>query len=182
MPGGRKPLSAISMTKGFEEGQRRTSGHIVNHIFGEVQQYFPLIKKGQERLQELFNKVVSPAVKLATIIQTSSSTYESVPKMETFFHFGSRIFTQQDLSIFKLVDVATGKTLKPDSPVQPNEEGQIGTPIMILAPALYRQEPGQDALLRVKQVVLVQLFKPLGRRRANTRHQKPRQDSGVSLI
>lgn len=159
------------------------SSHVVNTIFDEVVKYLPIIKKDRERLQELFDKVIDPAVKLATTIRTSPTTYKFTPKIEKFFPFDNCIFTQQQLSDFKLVDIATGKTLKPDSPIQPNEQGQIGTEIMVLAPALYRCDPGSSALLLVKEVVLVQLFSPLGRRRAATGPSRsgPGKFSGVVM-
>lgn len=92
--------------------------------------------------------------------------------MESLFPLRNCVCKQQHLSNGRFIDVVTGKTLKPDSPVQPNEAGEIGRPIVILAPALYRPNLGQSALWLVKQVILIELFKPLGRRGANTGQPK----------
>ncbi|KAL8840763.1 MAG: hypothetical protein Q9170_001201 [Blastenia crenularia] len=159
-------LSALSKTATFEKFQRRASRDIAEALSQQVVKYFPIVAKNESRLQELLEKIINPAVELATTIQTSPSQYIFVPTVKKFFPFDGYSVTRETLSKFKLIDIGSGKTLKPDSPVQSDEQGHIGTPIMVLAPALYRCDPGQSALLLVKEVVLVRLFKPLGRHRA----------------
>lgn len=72
-----------------------------------------------------------------------------------------------DLGCHRMVDVATGKQLKADSPVTPDRKGNIGDRIMVLAPGLFRQD--SDRLVPLNPaIVLVELYSPLGRRRAAT--------------
>ena len=62
------------------------------------------------------------------------------------------------------------QTLKPDSLVVSDSNGFIGEQIMMLSPALVRRD--EDKIVRLSQeVLLVELYKPLGRRRA--RHVEP---------
>lgn len=75
----------------------------------------------------------------------------------------------------------TGKTLKVDSPVQQGERGELGRGILLLAPALYRHNPGQASIQLVKEIAVVKLHKPLGRRRAATSSHRA-LEGGSSLI
>lgn len=63
-----------------------------------------------------------------------------------------------------MIEVATGKTLKADSPVTPDGKGDIGDQILVLSPALSRRDA--DRFIPLSQaVILVELYYPLGRRR-----------------
>ena len=66
-----------------------------------------------------------------------------------------------------MIDAATGKTLKPDSPVTPDAHGDIGDRIMVLAPGLWRHD--RDKVVPLSQeIILVELYNPVGRRRGGT--------------
>ncbi|KAL9007662.1 MAG: hypothetical protein Q9173_007119 [Seirophora scorigena] len=166
-------LSALSVTKDVQKNRRRVTRKAAIDILVEVAKFLVTIEKSEASARTLLDKVVQPAVQLADKIQISSATYDFRPKMDELQLLDDCIFSQEHLSSYKLVDVATGKTLRADSPVQANEKGQIGTPVMMLAPALYRCDPGKDPLLLVKAVFVVQLYKPLGRRQAAAGHSKP---------
>lgn len=142
--------------------------------------HFPIIKNRSESLESFSNKVFEPALKLANTIQTSTSIYRFSPDIDTDDIFDVRNVTLDNLAVVKMVDIGTGKTLKADSPVEADEKGQIGQQILLLAPALFRCDRGRKPFLLVKAVILVQLYKPLGRRRAVTGVDKQRQ-GGVSL-
>lgn len=75
--------------------------------------------------------------------------------------------SKTDLGCYRMIDVATGKQLKADSPVTPDRKGNIGDRIMVLAPGLFRQDPNRLVPL-IPAAFLVELYKPLGRRRAAT--------------
>ncbi|KAL9604642.1 MAG: hypothetical protein Q9219_000362 [cf. Caloplaca sp. 3 TL-2023] len=173
-------LTALSELKEFKKIQRKAMAHIAEHMMNRLTVFFPIIKNNSKSLELLFDKVITPAAGLANMIQTSRTDYQFLPQIESIFQFENRIVTIKDLSRYSLVDVGTGKTLKPDSPVSVDEKGHIGAMIMILAPALYRCNPGQDALQLAKATILVKLFKPLGRRRAATVQRKEEED--IALI
>ncbi|KAL8943816.1 MAG: hypothetical protein Q9216_000809 [Gyalolechia sp. 2 TL-2023] len=162
-------LSALLTTTNFQRSRSRSIACVVNHMGAVIAKYFPPMEKSNRRLQSIYDKVINPAIQLADAIQTSSTRYCFVPTMEALQSpFEDSVISQCHLIDLKLIDIATGKTLKANSPVQANERGDIGTRIMILAPALYRYDTGQDALLLVKETVLVQLYQPLGKRQSGS--------------
>ncbi len=161
-------LLALSATRVVREGRQKAVVHATHSIFEQVAKYFPIIISNKQSLDSLHDRVVAPAAKLADIIRTSSTTYEFKSATETFLFLTAYNFTQQNLSDYRLVDIDTRKTLKADSPVEASGNGQIGSGIMVLTPALYRCDPGRETLQLVKATSLIQLFKPLGRRRGVT--------------
>ncbi|KAL8693926.1 MAG: hypothetical protein Q9218_001340 [Villophora microphyllina] len=158
-------LSALSEAPEIQQRYNKLYNRIVAEIFDQVAKVFPIMKKTQESLERLYNRVVDPALKLARTIQTSPTDYEFAPKAHLFSIPDPQVVSRDRLSKAKLIDIVTGKTLKTDSPVQSDGRGQIGTLVMVLAPALYRKDAEQNSLLLVKEVNVVQLFQPLGRRR-----------------
>ena len=173
-------LTALAATKELQKNRLGLCDQITHTIYDEVAAYFPVIKKNKESLQGFYDKVISPAIELANKIQTSATRYGFSPHMRTIQPFSGNKLTHHQLSASKVIDVETGKTLKVDSPVQQDERGELGRNILLLAPALYRHNPGQASIQLVKETVLVKLDKPLGRRRAATNHQA--LGGGASLI
>ncbi|KAL8748102.1 MAG: hypothetical protein Q9184_007510 [Pyrenodesmia sp. 2 TL-2023] len=161
-------LSALSTTTDLQKSRQKAARNAGVNILEDVSQFFVIIDRTEASLRTLLDKVVEPAMKLANKIQISPATYEFLPKVEEIPPLDGFVLSVDHLSKWKLIDVTTGKTLKVDSPVEANDQGQIGTRVMVLAPALYRRDPGKDPLLLVKPIILVQLYKPMGRRRAAT--------------
>ena len=135
--------------------------------------------KEEECLQSFLEKVIQPAVKLANMTQTLPSKYKFFLRLAERDCLKRPILKLRHLSEGKLIDISTGKLLDVDSLVQANEAGEIGEEVMVLVPALYRCEPGQDPLRLVKVTVLVELYSPLGRRPAVIRPSKARYDSSL---
>ncbi|KAL8736566.1 MAG: hypothetical protein Q9181_002357 [Wetmoreana brouardii] len=157
-------LSALSTTRDFQQRREVIYSRIWDSVFHGPAKYFPFIQKTQESRHKLFDQVIVPAINLANTMQTSATKYKFVPTMKEVSPFKDYTLMQDDLSSSKVIDVATAKTLKVDSPVEANARGQIGRQILLLAPALYRQDSEHSGLLLVKKVVLVELDKPLGKR------------------
>ncbi|KAL8847995.1 MAG: hypothetical protein Q9221_006957 [Calogaya cf. arnoldii] len=157
-------LRALEKTADFQQSSRKINGEITTQVFDEVAKFFPIVKKEQESLIKLWDSVVRPAVTLAKKIQTSPTCYEFLPKVASRSQFRYSEVHQAELANFKLIDIVSRKTLKMNSPVRPDEKGDIGIQIMMLAPALYRRDPGQAALLLVTETDLIELHTPLGRR------------------
>ncbi|KAL8945800.1 MAG: hypothetical protein Q9222_007711 [Ikaeria aurantiellina] len=158
-------LSALSTSGKLQRSRRNASHEIVQEVLDTVEPFFPSIRNTKGTVQRLLEKVVNPAVALATMIQTSSTKYKFFPDITSRNLLSTYTLNKDDLSIAKLIDVSTRRTLKVDSPFQADEQGQIGTQIMLLAPGLYRINTSTAPLPLVKEIKLIELFKPLGRRR-----------------
>ena len=89
------------------------------------------------------------------------------PRMSAVSLFQRGSVSMDCLRSARMVDVATGKSLKPDSPVWSDENENIGEFIMVLTPGLCRYDRGKGIVLS-QQVILIRLYQPLGRRRART--------------
>ncbi|KAL9000688.1 MAG: hypothetical protein Q9169_000724 [Polycauliona sp. 2 TL-2023] len=164
-------LCALQTTANYQQSSRKANLDLLNQIFDEMARYFPVVKEeGGNTI--LWESVIRPAVTLAKKIQSSPTRYEFVPTVASLARFQYCNVQQNRLSNNKLIDVVSRKTLKASSSIRTDEKGSIGTQIMILAPALYRCDPGKDPLLLVKETDLVKLHTPLGRRRAATLSQE----------
>ncbi|KAL8685441.1 MAG: hypothetical protein Q9224_005815 [Gallowayella concinna] len=172
-------LAALSRTSDLEQNRQSAYVHITTTLFKDVAKFFSIIENSSQSLQLLCNEVVRPAIKLADMIRTSPTSYGFGPTMSEIDLFEEWRLGQQHLSELKLIDVVTGKTLNAGSPAQPDKDGYIGTQIMVLAPALYRCDSGQAPLELVKELDVVKLHKPLGRRRAATARQEPTNEGSL---
>lgn len=173
-------LTALARTQDLQQKRLDSANRIMHTLFDGVAAYFPVINKTKESLQGIYDGVINPAIELASTIKTSPSRYEFSPKIETISPFSGHRLTHNQLSTSRVIDIETGKTLKADSPIEQDMRGETGRNILLLAPALYRCNPGQAPIQLVKETVLVKLHKPLGRRRASIFHQAPQ--GGSSLI
>ena len=116
----------------------------------------------------LHQQVLLPAVEFATKIQLSASTYNFTPKpaknpFEGFqeqFHINTN-----QLQEFKLLDVHSRKTLKPDSAVMVDENGFFAYVLMPVEPGLSRENEGKESTPLRQAIFLVDLYHPLGKRK-----------------
>ena len=145
--------------------------NLASYIHDQLCRNFPIIRGNSESLKTFYDDVVGPAVDLAITMQTSTTSYQFEPRMSIISMFKVQNIPQTQLGRCRMIDAATGKTLKPDSPVRPNAHGDIGDRIMVLAPGLYRHD--RDKVVPLSQeVILVELCNPVGRRRAGTLESK----------
>ena len=102
-----------------------------------------------------------PAAKLAAEIQTSASNYNfSIPE-SPLTNF--KPVMADYLNSVKMVDIKSGRHLKPDSAVLGDKDGILGKIIICLEPGLYRAIKGKETTLR-QALYLVELNHPLGKR------------------
>ena len=124
---------------------------------------FPVIGAHRTSLRTLYDKIIKLAVNLAITIQTSKTTYHFEYRAPSAAPFMMYPVSKHSLGRYRMIDVATGKTLKPESPIVSDSSGNIGVRMMTLSPALYRRKDDESVLLS-QEVILVELYKALGRR------------------
>ena len=76
--------------------------------------------------------------------------------------------TLHDLSETKMIDIKSGKHLRAESQVVPGDGGEIGDQLLVLAPALLRRQSGKKSIRLTQELILVELYKPLGRQGIST--------------
>ena len=160
-------LTSITESHEFSAKTKSEGCKLATGIHGQLCNIFPIISGSSVSLETLYNKVVKPAVDLAITTQTSTTSYEFEPRMSIYSMFERHSIPQTQLGRCRMIDAATGKTLKPDSPVISDAHGDIGNRIMVLAPGLYRHD--RDKVVPLSpEIILVELYNPLGRRRGGT--------------
>ena len=130
---------------------------------------FPIIRGSHPAgLERLKDKVVEPAVKLAVSIQTSTSMYDTMTAIGASVipvSHRPKAIHKAVLGQWRIIDVATGKHLKSDSPVTVDENGMMGDLLLVVSPGLERRS-GERSIALVQGTLLVDLYVPLGRRDA----------------
>ena len=140
---------------------------LATRMFDRLIGIFPIVSGNHNSINALYNKIIIPAFDLAITMQTSTNSYHFEPRMSIHMIFDHRVVPKELLGQIRVIDAATGKTLKPDSLVVPDRDGNIGEQVMTLSPALYRRDQAKFIPLS-QEVILVELYQPLGRRRALT--------------
>ena len=156
----------------------KARGDLTTLVFDRIGEFFPIIKGDHTSLYTFYEKVIGPAIDLAVTMQTSPTPYTLTPPMWTTTIGTQYLLSRDDLAYHKAIDARTGKTLKIDSPVVANREGRIGEQIAQLAPALWRCVPGENPVRLTQPIILVELYFPVRRRRANTTQSTKHQASG----
>lgn len=175
-------LTSLVASRDFSERLTKKCEQLANDTFDYVTAFFPIIKGSHTSLEDFYHKIIQPAVSLALAIQTSPTPYYFGPRMTGTSITKKWVLTKEHLTCVKMIDAKTGKTLKAESPLMANEDGYIGQQIAPLAPALRRHLLGQNSVGLTQEVLLVELFYPLGRRRANTvQPQRPTSNRGELL-
>jgi len=152
-------LTALLAYEGLANHRQGLLHAASTSIFLKLSSVFPVINLDRQSFARFYNKVMFPAADLASIMQTSSSVYdfEMPTDMVTDLvqvHIGH-------LATFRLVEMQTRKTLKPDSKVVPDRHGHIGKVILPLEPRLYRKNRGQQSTTLCQACYLVKLDRPL---------------------
>lgn len=155
-------VRALATANEYEGEKNAKAREVAEDLIGRLADFFPIVRGKHESKKRLYNQVLLPAAELATKINGSLSTYSLA--MEIRHPFQSRVLLADHLEVYRLVDIRTRKTLKPESGVTADRKGRIGTVIMPLEPALSRvNTDGKRVELR-PDTLLIQLIYPLKKR------------------
>jgi len=174
-------LTSIVASDAFTQTLWQRQGQLATEVFRAIEPFFPIITGNQNSLLNFYDKVICPAVKLAMAIQTSPTSYMFKPSMTTTNISQRYLLSKHNLADLKAIDAKTGKTLKADSPVVTNEDGNIGAQIALLTPGLWRLGPDEKPVCLTQEVLLIELYHPLGRRCEQPhRHQASGSDDPLA--
>ncbi|KAG6994105.1 hypothetical protein G7Y79_00047g083310 [Physcia stellaris] len=168
-------LAALAKTSRFPAAVGKGKIILTNRIYDALCKVFPIISGRQSSLETLYHKIITPAVELAITMQTSATSYRFEPRLSRNSLFKRVAVPKTHLGHYRMIDAATGKTLKLDSPITPNKDGDIGDEIMVVTPGLLRRDAEKMVPL-MPENVLVELYEPLGRRRGATAELEDRME------
>ncbi|KAL9116714.1 MAG: hypothetical protein Q9187_006758 [Circinaria calcarea] len=154
-----KAFAIMPSTVNEEETQLQD---ITINLFKILRPMLPIFRTSRASLVRLNNQVIQPAAKLASVIQLSSVCYEFRPQIPSVPLLENKTAFVADLNRFTLIDVSTGRPLKPDSPVDVKKDGEIGRLILMVEPSLHRVNKHTKHEIELRRAVyLVQLASPL---------------------
>ncbi len=157
-------LNALTTTTDFSKYKDDLLQSITTDLFESLSEIFPIIMNNHESMMRLYWQIMQPAAKLAVKVQVSVSTYRFRRTLtkNPLMHY---VIGVSHLQANKFIDITTNKTLKPDSAVIPNKDGNIGQALMLLEPALVRLDQNDKDIDLRKAVYLVELDAPIRKRR-----------------
>ncbi len=128
-------------------------------MFESLSKTFPVVFGNWESMKRFHELVMQPASKLAITLQGSCSTYWFRLAEAPFQEF--RPLTTDLIKDYRMIDIKTRMTLKPNTGVVADKNDVFGKCIIMLEPILYRANKGrEDSTLR-QGVFLVELDHPI---------------------
>ena len=126
----------------------------------------PPPKQSSTSWQSLHSSIVLPAIKLSNAIRVATTDYEF------FSHLFARPASQPTaihrnwVSHYQMLDQATQKVLRADSPLKVRDDGRIGDELFVVSPGVVRtSKDGKERSVLVKPTLLVKLDEPLLRKK-----------------
>lgn len=153
-------IKALAARTEYKNARSQVAQEITNSLFLDIGTTFPLLFDPQRSMANFHDQVMVPAASLAVKMQSSASTYGLLMPKKLRSKLSAA--TTDHLRKSKLVEVETGKVLKPDCAVVARNNGVIGEQIIVLEPSLNRTYGNEDAVVLRKSMVLVELLHPLG--------------------
>ncbi|MCJ1471605.1 hypothetical protein MMC13_000245 [Lambiella insularis] len=131
-------LRALSNTTKLMENRQKLLLNFTRGLAEVLSPMLPAVLMNHQWHLNLQDQVVKPAFRLAIECQISPTSYRFgwTPLCDPHLSFG--LVGQDILRECKVIDVFSGKRLRADKAVIPNESGMIGQPIMMLEPCLYK--------------------------------------------
>lgn len=156
-------LKALSATSECINARGKKVKDINDLLYRDLGKIFPLLFSHQaDRAISFYDQIMVPAAKLAVKIQTCAIPYVFSIRKSPLCNFMPLIL--EHLTMFRLTEYRTGKLLKPDSAVVPDDRGVIGRFIMLLEPSLHRVNGKGDVTMLRLATFLVELNHPVGKR------------------
>ena len=156
-------LRALAATKICETQKQEQVWRVTNHVFERLGSVLPIVRGKEKSFWRLYKNVMLPAAELATKIQISATCYRVCVYREPFQKYHA--VTVNELKAFKMIDVTTRKTIRPESAVRADSDGVYGKMLIPLEAGLFRVDKYDRELHLRQRVYLMQLFSPLDQRR-----------------
>ena len=155
-------LRALAATKICENQKQKEVNRITVHIFERLESIFPIVRGEETSLCNFYWNVMRPAAELAFKMQISATCYGVCVYREPFQHYHA--VTVKELKELRMIDVATRKTIRPESAVRADIDGAYGKFLMPMEAGLLRiDKDGKEIHLR-RRVYLMKLSFPLEQR------------------
>ncbi|KAL9131975.1 MAG: hypothetical protein Q9175_006635 [Cornicularia normoerica] len=118
-----------------------------------------------ESLSELHQQITLPTIALATALRLSTTDYRLIFHPVTRDPSKSTTAHHYEIQNTSMIDIATHKIIRPDSVLKIGEDGRIGEKMLVVSPAVVRdQKDGNGRVMVCKPTVLVKLDEPMGKR------------------
>lgn len=154
-------LHALAHTKKLRRRCEEQCIQLNNSLFEVLSKSLPVLFSGMQTRFAFYEQVLLPAVRLANKMRLSTSDFLLlIPDSLTTT---CKPVTMESLKMHKMVDIKSGRQLKPDSAVAADKDGVIGKIVICLEPDLRRIIKGKVKTL-LQGTFLVELNHPLGKR------------------
>lgn len=141
---------------------------LARKLFFVLESMFPVLNREQDCLTRLHDQVVGPATAFAIQMQTSSAQYILFPDLSGTGIPSKKVVSVHNIESRKLIDIKSGQTIKDEQSVVAKLDGSIGEVVMMVTPNLFRHDPATKVIRIHNAVWLVELDKPLIKRRKAT--------------
>ena len=120
--------------------------------------------------EEIHKQFVLPAIQLSVKLRLSTTDYRLASRrFAKESGQGANVFVHE-IKDSSTIDIATQKIIRPDSNLKVADDGRIGQEMLVLTPALLRdQKGGISRILICKPTILVKLDEPMGKRSRGVR-------------
>ena len=141
-----KAASRYANFKAFKDQQLQS---FTRDMFQELAYRFPLLFQRESRTR-FYKQVMGPAGSLTMKIQSSTMCYVF-----------STVLKKEDMAHLVAVDVATGKTLKPDASLRADRTSISRDIVVAIEPGMYRSNDSSKEIVLRRPIYLVDLHRPL---------------------